>query len=248
MQVVEAPAEVRERGLGVARLPGPDDAFTGAGDQPDRAVGVDAAEPVRIARRRVRRPSAPAGRGAGRDAAVLAAGAGLGGGGLCPSWLAGRHIRYLVPSARRSAHLPRDAAPDSCHFARYSNRSPRACRTPFAMHLPTLVTNDDGRSPMDKADIAALLALGAAFFIAIGDVMHQRRRTRSPTNRSATSPCSLRLLRDRQWWLGSLVAARRIRAAGRGARLRLGAAGAGAAGHLAAVRAADQRAADRTGG
>jgi hypothetical protein len=27
---------------------------------------------------------------------------------------------------------------------------------------------------MDKADIAALLALGAAFFIAIGDVIHQR--------------------------------------------------------------------------
>ena len=43
---------------------------------------------------------------------------------------------------------------------------------------------------MAKADIAALLALGAAFFIAIGDVIHQRRRTRSPTNRSATSTCS----------------------------------------------------------
>ena len=27
---------------------------------------------------------------------------------------------------------------------------------------------------MDKADIAALLALGAALFIAIGDVIHQR--------------------------------------------------------------------------
>ena len=28
---------------------------------------------------------------------------------------------------------------------------------------------------MDKADIAALLAVGAAFFIAIGDVIHHGR-------------------------------------------------------------------------
>ena len=39
---------------------------------------------------------------------------------------------------------------------------------------------------MEKADIAALLALGAAFFIAAGDVMHQRsdqghRRTGKPS-------------------------------------------------------------------
>jgi drug/metabolite transporter (DMT)-like permease len=60
---------------------------------------------------------------------------------------------------------------------------------------------------MDKADIAALLALGAAFFIAIGDVIHQRS-----THEVTDEPVShldlfMRLLRDRQWWLGSLVAA-----------------------------------------
>ena len=31
-------------------------------------------------------------------------------------------------------------------------------------------------SPSDGADIAALLALAAAFFIAVGDVIHQRPR------------------------------------------------------------------------
>ena len=60
-QVVEAAAEVRVGGLGVARLPRADDALAGGGDQPHRAVGVDPAEPVRIARRgrrdRRRRPA-----------------------------------------------------------------------------------------------------------------------------------------------------------------------------------------------
>jgi drug/metabolite transporter (DMT)-like permease len=60
---------------------------------------------------------------------------------------------------------------------------------------------------MDKADIAALLALGAAFFIAIGDVIHQRS-----THEVTDEPVShvelfTRLLRDHQWWLGSGVSA-----------------------------------------
>jgi drug/metabolite transporter (DMT)-like permease len=60
---------------------------------------------------------------------------------------------------------------------------------------------------MDKADIAALLALGAAFFIAVGDVMHQR--TAHDVTDEPVSYLGLftRLLRDRQWWLGSLVSA-----------------------------------------
>jgi drug/metabolite transporter (DMT)-like permease len=60
---------------------------------------------------------------------------------------------------------------------------------------------------MAKADIAALLALCAAFFIAIGDVIHQRSAhdvTDEPVSHIALFT---RLLRDRQWWLGSLVAA-----------------------------------------
>lgn len=61
---------------------------------------------------------------------------------------------------------------------------------------------------MAKADIAALLALGAAFFIAIGNVMHQRSAqqvTDEPTG--STASLFLRLLSDRQWWLGSGIAA-----------------------------------------
>jgi drug/metabolite transporter (DMT)-like permease len=60
---------------------------------------------------------------------------------------------------------------------------------------------------VDKADIAALLALGAAFFIAVGDVMHQR--SAHDVTDEQVSPLALftRLLRDRQWWLGSAVSA-----------------------------------------
>jgi drug/metabolite transporter (DMT)-like permease len=60
---------------------------------------------------------------------------------------------------------------------------------------------------VDKADIAALLALGAAFFIAIGDVIHQR--SAHDVTDEKVSPLGLftRLLRDRQWWLGSGVSA-----------------------------------------
>jgi drug/metabolite transporter (DMT)-like permease len=60
---------------------------------------------------------------------------------------------------------------------------------------------------MDKADVAALLALGAALFIAIGDVMHQRSATGVTDEPVSHAGLFLRLLRDRGWWLGSGVAA-----------------------------------------
>jgi hypothetical protein len=60
---------------------------------------------------------------------------------------------------------------------------------------------------MDKADIAALLALGAAFFIAIGDVIHQRSAHEVTDEHLSHVALFMRLLRDRQWWLGSFVAA-----------------------------------------
>jgi drug/metabolite transporter (DMT)-like permease len=60
---------------------------------------------------------------------------------------------------------------------------------------------------MDKADIAALLALGAAFFIAIGDVIHQRTAHEVTDEPVSHVELFLRLLRDGQWWLGSIVAA-----------------------------------------
>ncbi len=60
---------------------------------------------------------------------------------------------------------------------------------------------------MAKADIAALLALGAAFFIAIGDVIHQRSAHEVTDEPVSHLALFTRLLRDGQWWLGSGVAA-----------------------------------------
>src|SRR6201991_592082 len=60
---------------------------------------------------------------------------------------------------------------------------------------------------MAKADIAALLALGAAFFIAIGDVIHQRSAHEVTDEPVSHIGLFTRLLRDRQWWLGSVGAA-----------------------------------------
>lgn len=60
---------------------------------------------------------------------------------------------------------------------------------------------------MDKADLAALLALGAAFFIAFGDVIHQRSAHDVTDEPVGHLELFTRLLRDRQWWLGSGVAA-----------------------------------------
>lgn len=60
---------------------------------------------------------------------------------------------------------------------------------------------------MAKADIAALLALAAAFFIAVGDVIHQRSAHEVTDEAVGHTELFLRLLKDRQWWLGSGVAA-----------------------------------------
>ncbi len=60
---------------------------------------------------------------------------------------------------------------------------------------------------MAKADIAALLALGAAFFIAVGNVLHQRSAQDVTDQPVGNAALFLRLLRDRQWWLGTVVAA-----------------------------------------
>lgn len=60
---------------------------------------------------------------------------------------------------------------------------------------------------MSDADIAALLALGAAFFIAVGDVIHQRSAHEVTDEPVGHLELFTRLLRDRQWWLGSGVSA-----------------------------------------
>ena len=59
---------------------------------------------------------------------------------------------------------------------------------------------------MHKSDIATLLALGAALFIAVGDVIQQRSAHDVTDERVGHVALFLRLLRDKQWWLGSLVA------------------------------------------
>ena len=60
---------------------------------------------------------------------------------------------------------------------------------------------------MAKADIALLLALGAAFFIAIGDVIHQRSALEVTDEPVGHLQLFTRLLRDGRWWLGTAVAA-----------------------------------------
>ena len=60
---------------------------------------------------------------------------------------------------------------------------------------------------MAKADIAALLALAAAVFIAIGNVVHQRSAHRVTGRVRGELGLFGRLLTDRRWWLGSAVAA-----------------------------------------
>ncbi|KUH98041.1 hypothetical protein AU190_22420 [Mycolicibacterium acapulense] len=56
-------------------------------------------------------------------------------------------------------------------------------------------------------DLAVVLALGAAVFVAIGDVIHQRQAHEVADEPVGHLELFTRLLRDRQWWLGSSVAA-----------------------------------------
>jgi drug/metabolite transporter (DMT)-like permease len=60
---------------------------------------------------------------------------------------------------------------------------------------------------MAKTDIAILLALGAAFFIAIGEVIHHRSAHEVTAEPVGHLDLFVRLLRDRQWWIGSAVSA-----------------------------------------
>ncbi|GAT09828.1 DMT family transporter [Mycolicibacterium novocastrense] len=58
-----------------------------------------------------------------------------------------------------------------------------------------------------QVDLAVVLALGAAVFVAIGDVIHQRQAHEVADEPVGHLELFTRLLRDRQWWLGSFVAA-----------------------------------------
>jgi drug/metabolite transporter (DMT)-like permease len=58
-----------------------------------------------------------------------------------------------------------------------------------------------------KTDIAALLALAAALMIGIGDVLEQQSAQQVTDQPVGTFALFGRLLRDRRWWAGTLVAA-----------------------------------------
>jgi drug/metabolite transporter (DMT)-like permease len=58
---------------------------------------------------------------------------------------------------------------------------------------------------MAKADIAVLLALCAAFFIAIGDVIQQRTTHEVADEKVTPVELFARLLRDKTWWVGSIA-------------------------------------------
>ncbi len=60
---------------------------------------------------------------------------------------------------------------------------------------------------MAKSDIAAVLAVIAALFIAISDAVQQRLAYDATEERVGAIALFSRLLRNPQWWLGSLVAA-----------------------------------------
>lgn len=60
---------------------------------------------------------------------------------------------------------------------------------------------------MAKETVVVLLALGAALFVAISDVIHQRSAHRVADESIGHLALFARLLADRRWWMGSLVAA-----------------------------------------
>ncbi len=60
---------------------------------------------------------------------------------------------------------------------------------------------------MAKTDIAAILALVAALFIAISDAVQQRLAYDASEERVGAFALFARLLRNPRWWLGSLIAA-----------------------------------------
>lgn len=59
---------------------------------------------------------------------------------------------------------------------------------------------------MGKTDIAAVLAIAAALMVGIGDVIQQRSAQQVTDKPVGTLALFRRLLHDRQWWTGSLVA------------------------------------------
>ncbi|EUA54553.1 putative membrane protein [Mycobacterium xenopi 4042] len=60
---------------------------------------------------------------------------------------------------------------------------------------------------MPRTDIAALLALSAALFIAVGNVIHQRAARQVTDKPVGHVGLFARLLLYPRWWLGSLAGA-----------------------------------------
>ena len=161
-------AEICLRRLSVTGLPGPDHPLAGGGDERNGPVGVDPAEPMR---------SLDGKCPAERVGAAVRSGTGSGRG---VDWLSWSLSSYL-PRRPRPTHLPRIVAPIA------DGLSITPSKQVAASHGPMVCLPPRGRSAMAKADIAAVPALGAALFIAIGDVIHER--SGAGGDRRARRPC-----------------------------------------------------------
>ena len=187
--------------------------LAGGGDQPHRAVGVDPAEPVRIAGGRGRDGRRRADRAGGRGAAVRAGGCGLGRGSPPGSLVVISVTSYpprgviRAPAARRGAW--------SLSFRTLFKQVAAPCAHAFAVHFCGSVASraagtagswlDDDRRSDGQGGHRRAAGPGAAFFIAIGDVIHQRSAHEVTDEPVSHLGLFTRLLRDGQWWLGSLV-------------------------------------------
>jgi drug/metabolite transporter (DMT)-like permease len=78
----------------------------------------------------------------------------------------------------------------------------------FAAHQQSRTFSVTGQEVrVAKTDIAGLLALAAALMIGIGDVLQQQSAQQVTDKPVGTFALFGRLLRDRRWWAGTLVAA-----------------------------------------
>jgi drug/metabolite transporter (DMT)-like permease len=94
---------------------------------------------------------------------------------------------------------------------RHNGRSVALFRAAWIIGVPVVGyhprPNRKRRCRVAKADIAAVLALVAALFIAISDAVQQRLAYDVTDERVGAIALFSRLLRNKRWWLGSLVAA-----------------------------------------
>jgi drug/metabolite transporter (DMT)-like permease len=105
------------------------------------------------------------------------------------------HMPILAHTRGCHARAPDTIVETSTTRLRYPDISPGCLLTGF----PYLEA-----APMAKTDIAALLAMGAAFFVGLNNVIHQRSAHEVTDEEVGIVGLFTLLLRDRQWWLGTI--------------------------------------------